>query len=386
MITARTVDRLTHFEANGLPVVSAYLAHPKEEPARERGPHSRVSALLHDLRQRADDETLSRDARLSLRGDIDRIEDAASATRWRRGAVALFSCSRSGLFELLELPRPVRDRIVVDRTPWTRPMLALLEESHRACVVVLDKATARLWEYYQRELVELDSVRDPILRKHNYAGWGGYDEKHVSDKAAELAKKHYRRVADLLEDVVRSGAYDAVVVGGHPEEFSHFVDQLPDQVRSRVAGDFAVDLRTVTIGEVKQATDKIMERYERDAERRLVEDVLGTAAAGGMATVGVEPSLWAGSVAAIERLLVEDDATMAGVVCEQCGWLGLSGDVCPVSGDGTRQSPDVVGELAESVIDNSGSVNHVLADTPLRGQTLAAALRFPLPPDPTQRG
>jgi hypothetical protein len=28
----------------------------------------------------------------------------------------------------------------------------------------------------------------------------------------------------------------------------------------------------------------------------------------------------------------------------------------------------------------------VLADTPLRGQTLAAALRFPLPPDPTQRG
>jgi hypothetical protein len=41
----------------------------------------------------------------------------------------------------------------------------------------------------------------------------------------------------------------------------------------------------------------------------------------------------------------------------------------------------VIDELVQAVIDESGSIEHVEADTPLREHTLAAALRFPLPPE-----
>ena len=52
------------------------------------------------------------------------------------GSVALFSCSGRGFFEEVPLTRAVRERVLVDETAWVRPMLAVLDEYHRCCVIV----------------------------------------------------------------------------------------------------------------------------------------------------------------------------------------------------------------------------------------------------------
>ena len=105
-------------------------------------------------------------------------------------------------------------------------------------------------------------------------------------------------------------------------------------------------------------------------------------ATGGLAAVGLELCLWAGSVVAIQRVLVQDDATALGVVCDESGWLAEIGDTCPMCRQPTRKTDDVIDELAQAVIDAGGTVEHVLADTPLRDHVVAADLRFPLPPQP----
>jgi len=85
-------------------------------------------------------------------------------------------------------------------------------------------------------------------------------------------------------------------------------------------------------------------------------------------------------VAAIQTLLVEEGAVVPGVVCDQSGWLALAGDTCPLSENPTRHTPDVINELVEAVIDEGGSIQHIEADTGLKQYTVAATLRFPLPP------
>jgi hypothetical protein len=70
----------------------------------------------------------------------------------------------------------------------------------------------------------------------------------------------------------------------------------------------------------------------------------------------------------------------AGVVCDACGWFATSDDVCQLCGRPTRTTPDVIDELAEAVIDEGGSIQHVRADTELRAHLTAAWLRFALPP------
>jgi peptide chain release factor subunit 1 len=63
--------------------------------------------------------------------------------------------------------------------------------------------------------------------------------------------------------------------------------------------------------------------------------------------------------------------------------MAAAGDRCPVCGNPLRTTPDVIDELVQSVIDEGGSVDHVVAETPLREHLTAATLRFPLPPLPT---
>ena len=104
-----------------------------------------------------------------MRGDIERIRDALDRGGWPPGSIAIFSCSGRGLYEEVPLPRQVREQVMLDETPFTRPMLAVLDEYQRACVLVVDKASARIWELDQDELREVGAVKDPALRKPDYA-------------------------------------------------------------------------------------------------------------------------------------------------------------------------------------------------------------------------
>lgn len=378
MITAETIDRITRFDGGQLPVVSVYLGLDADR--RGRSLPTRVSSLLHEIRPMTKDHSLDREARLSVRGDVERIEDELTEVRLKQGSVAIFSCSGNGFYLEIELPRRVRDRISVDATPWVRPMLAVLDEYHRTCVLILDQETARTWVLYQGEITDTSEVLDRALRKPNYAG--GLEESRVRNKDGELAKKHFRKVATALDDFYRAGRFELLAVGGHDHQVPVFMEFLPHNLRGSVAETFTIDPNTATIGEIRASTDAVVDRYERDEERRWVAEVFAKDAAGGNAAVGLERSLWAGSVAAIQRLLVQEDATAAGVVCDESGWLAESGDTCIICGQPTRRTDDVIDELAEAVIDTGGTVEHVIADTPLRDHVAAADLRFPLPPKP----
>lgn len=378
MISAETFNRIIQFQGNGLPVVSLYAA--VDPGASRRELHSRVRSLLDRIDTLAKDHSIEHERRLSLRADIERIKVRLGQEDWRPKAIAIFSCSGRGLYEEVPLPGRVRDRIVVDETAFGRPMLAVLDEYRRSCVVVIDKESARFWALGQDEMRELTMVKDQVLRKPNYAA--GLDEDRVRNKAGELSKRHYRRVAGILEELFRTDGYDLLVIGGHDHEVPAFLELLGHDLRGRVAGSFCVDPSAAPLAEVRANAEAIVQRSERSREQRLVAEVLGKSAAGGLAAVGLAPCLWAGSVAAIQTLLVQEDATAPGVVCDESGWLALAGDACPLCGKPARRTPDVIDELVNAVIEERGTIGHIEADTNLKKHTLAATLRFPLPPLP----
>jgi peptide chain release factor subunit 1 len=384
MITAETLQHLTDFDTQGHPLISLYVGMPvrrEERPAVR----TRVASLLDQIRPITEDEQLSRTARLSIRDDIARIEELLGQQHWKPGAVGLFACSAAGLFEQVHLPRSVRDRILVDTTAWVRPVLAVLEDYHRACVVVLDKKIAHFWELYQDEIQELKQVTDRALRKPDYGGWYGLKEHPVSHKADELEKKHFLRIAQTIDELFRNGRFDVLVVGGHDEETARFGGYLSRERRGDLIGRFSIDPSTATNDEIQREAGELVDRHERNQERERVAEVLDAAAAGKPAAIGLADCLWAGTTAAISELLIHDDVAEPGVVCDNCGWLGLSGSGCPVCGAETRATTDVIDELAERAIDDGSAIEEVRAETPLAGHLVAAFLRFPLPPGPEPR-
>ena len=309
MVRSETVNRIIGFHGDGLPVLSLYGRIPPGASTREV--HSRMISLLDQARPLGKDHTLGHQARLSVRGDIERIRDALDRGGWPPGSVAIFSCSGRGLYEEVPLPRQVRN------------------------------------------------------------------------KAGELSKRHFRRVVQELRDLAQTGECELLIIGGHDYEIPEFIQFLPGDMRDRVAGTFGADPDSMSSAEVRRCAGEILARYQREQEQALVSGVLEKAAAGQPVALGLENCLWASCVAAIERLLVEEGATVPGVVCDESGWRALAGDTCPICGRQTRRTPDVIDEMVEAVIGESGLTRHVAADAGLSEYIVAAELRFPLPPPPT---
>jgi hypothetical protein len=195
------------------------------------------------------------------------------------------------------------------------------------------------------------------------------------DQIRPLAKDR-----DLDHRYLRSDGYDILVVGGHEYELGEFFRLLPHELRGRVAGTFGADPIATPVAEIRGSAEGVMRRYQHEQDQRLVAHVLELAAAGGLAAVGPEDCLWAGSMSAIDTLLVRDGATLAGMVCDESRWLAASGDICPVCGKPARYAPDVLDELAAAVIETGGSARQIAADLMPDQYPTAAQLRFPPPP------
>jgi hypothetical protein len=406
MIAAEALNNLIRVSADSRPVVSLYAIVPVD-PKDQAGVRSRVNGLLDELDPLAEDQNLDRDARLSIREDIVRLRRAVLEEHWKPPGMALFASSARDLFEEVPLPSEPRDRVLVDATPWVRPIAAALDKDYRACVVTLDRGRAVFWEYTVDQLVPLEDLEDRVLRNDDYTGgrWGGR-EWATHYEAGELAKQHFRHVAERLdrlffpehdpdvqyrtvvedkspEEIGAERRFDVLVVAEHGDRVAGFVDELPDQLRQKLAGTFtdpSVDDR----GALKAQVDQLLDRWERDRERQQVEHVLEIEPMGGWGVTGLHKCLWAASSKGIETLLLREADEAPGVVCDVCGWLGESGDTCPISGDQLRHVPDVVDQLLQSVLRDGGEVHTLEEGSIPEGRSPAAHLRFPLPPEPAE--
>jgi peptide chain release factor subunit 1 len=378
MLSAETVDQLLQFDGQGMPVLSLYVP-VDTDPGQREDLHARVSSLVDQVHAETRDESLGYEARMSVRADLDRVRQEVAEQHWKPGGMAIFACSARGLYEEVAIPRQVRDEVIVDATPYIRPLLAVLDVYRRVCIVVADKAGARFWELYQDQLGEIGEIRDRRQNQPNDAA-EHHEDLRIPDKADELTRRHYRNAAHRLRELFQSGRFDLLIIGGQDSEVPAFTGFLPDDLRGRIAGTFSIDIDTEPVAELRRHTGLILQQYEQAEQQQLISDVYERLATSGLAAAGIDDCLWAGSVADVDTLLMLDSVTMPGVVCDESGWLGRSGDTCPVCGKPTRTTPDVLEELAQYVIAEGGSVRQVETGGRLAEDIVAAALRFPLPP------
>ena len=406
MTATQTLNDLINIHADARPVVSLYATVPTD-PKDQNGLRSRVNSLLDQLDPLTEDESLDREARLSIREDIVRLREAVLVEHWKPHGIGLFASSARNLFEAVQLPGEPHDRVMVDATPWVRPIAAIVDKEHRTCLVTLDRGHAVLWEYQNEKLRQVEEIKDRVLRDDDYTGgrWGGREwATHYT--AGELAKQHFRHVGERLDrlffpehdrevqyqtvvegrsehEIGADRRYDVLVVAEHGDAVAGFVDELPDQLRGKLAGTIT-DPSVNDRGALKAQADEVLGRWERDREKQQVDHILDIEAMGGWGVTGLRKSLWAASSRGIETLLLREADEAPGVVCDVCGWLGESGDTCPISGDQLRHAPDIVDQLVQSVLRDGGEVHTLEEGIAPDARTPAAHLRFPLPPEPGQ--
>jgi len=373
LLDRSTVERLRSADTAGQSVVSVYLGLGPDRD-QLRSITTRLKALVHPLRE----ETGSGEAR-PLRQDLEGVVAMADRVNADPGrGAALFVCSAAGLAEHVSLPAPVRNRAVVDASPYLGPLEAMLAQFRPYCAVIVDRRLASIYRFHMGVLESWEVMGEEEIRKDNFGGFAGYAEQRVRARAGTVARRLFRRVATRLAELHRAGEYELLAVGGNPANVNGLAAELTPDLEACLVGTFTVDPRTATPLEIQDQCRVLAGEHDREADLRLVEELLEAAGARGRGVLGLDRVLDAANQQAIDLLLLDAGETVPGVACPACRWLARAGETCPSCGAPTRWVADLYDAAAEVARTRGGSVRYVLAETPLRHFEAGATTRHPV--------
>ena len=372
------VDRIRQFTNSTFPVLSVYV-NRVGTPRDRTSVGARLTELLRPIREVAERGELSHEAAMSLRSDVKTVQSLADRIDADpASAVAIFSCHGADWSEYLSLNKQVWDVARVGHRPYLRP-LRVAEQEFRSAAVIFEPRRSVVFVKNGEAFREYGEVVEEAIRKSNYGGFSGYEERGVRSHADAVVQRHFKETADLVFRLYQGEGFDFLFLGGHQDAIDEGSKLLHPYVKAHLAGSFVLDTHTMTPAVVREQITGLEEKAIAAHETDRVQELLDTAGAGGPAVLGIADVLAAVNARAIDRLIVSGNYAKEGTVCESCGWLSRNGTSCSVCGSDTRQTDDVVGEIIEATIDESGEVLQVSVASALDQKAIGALLRYPLP-------
>ncbi len=348
-ISETVVRDLARFTATAAPVTSLYLDVDGRRYVRARDFEPHLDALLRKARARVNADGLPKPALSSVEADLARMADHVRG-HLRRSHVrglGLFSCTAHGLWEVVELPVPVRNRVVVNHTPYVRELEAVVARHERFAVLLVDRQRARLFLFQLGVLADQTELLDRLPR-HDHDG-GELSRDQVAGQVAAATQRHLRRAAQVTFQLFQEQGFDHLVVGG-PEEVTRALErELHPYLRERIASRLSVGVgaRDEEIRQLALDAEADIERARDGVLAGRLRDAVG---AGHGAVAGLEDVLAALVARRVDTLLVSDGFESPGWRCRSCGFIAVRGPGCPVCAVSMDRADDVVEEAVEEAL------------------------------------
>ncbi|MCL6641247.1 MAG: host attachment protein [Candidatus Rokubacteria bacterium] len=271
----------------------------------------------------------------------------------------------------------VRDHLAFEPVPDVAPLLELFDEYERYAVALVDKEHARLFTVFGGEIEESEAFADFVPGKHDQGGWSQtrYQRHHEAH-----VYWHLKRVVERLARMARRRHFDRLVLAGPEEATSELRRLLPRPLARRLAAVIRAEM-TASDREILDKTLAIEQRLEREAEERLVEQILDQAGPAGRAALGVAPTLEALSADAVQTLVVAPGEPTPVAECPACGRLEAGRvETCPACGAAMEPRHDLFHRAMQRAREQAARVEVVQGEAARRlveaGGGLGALLRY----------
>jgi peptide subunit release factor 1 (eRF1) len=367
-LTQDAIRSLACFKGHHDPVVSLYLDVDGRRHVRPKDYERQLEHLLRQAREQANGSTPHEDLR--------RIEAHVKAgiDRSRTRGLAIFSCSGQGLWEVIELPMPVRNQLVVNQTPQVKQLETIVDSYERFGVLLADKQRARMLVFELGELVDKSELFDQLPRHDD--DHGDWDKDHVRDHSAAQAHHHVRRAAQVAFSVFQERSFGHLIIAA-PDEIAHELErELHSYLRDRIAARLTLPVNA-TEPVIRAAALEVEAQVERARDAALVDRLREAVGSGAGGVAGLEAVLQALVERRVDTLVVSDGFEAPGWRCEDCRFLAVKGRKCPLCGSVMVEAPDVVEEAVEEALTQSCRIAVCIgnADLDVHGR-IGALLRF----------
>ncbi len=376
MIKREDIRELAEFESPQGCAVSFYFQPwtPRDKSHRDE------VILVKDLVRSALQNAEKHGRNGCARADLERILQFAEHLHGNRSkAKAVFACGTRNFWREFDLPPRLRETsLFVNRRFHLTPLALILDQAPKACVALVDRSKARLFDLWMDELHERESFADELPRRGRSDGFSGYDAGHAERHVEHEALHHFKKVADRLKELHENGHCERLIIGCRDETWPVFEPHLHPYLRERLLGHFAVDAATATAEQIRENAQRIVLGHQASRKQGLIREVTGEAHRNARGALGPRRVLRSLETGEVQTLLLGRNFAMPGVDCSNCGHLDIHvAERCAVCDHPTRQLDDVADAVIGLAIRAGIEVVYV-ADDPQFEKigNVAALLRF----------
>ncbi len=403
----KTVERLVNFDASPYYVTTLYFGFTPEDLTKNQL-YLKVKDLVKEYRRFVEEKAdWDKEIKESVLKDLENIlgfvknPDNISGGR----GFAIFACDAKDLFEAVKLPYVYRNRLMNDRHPLVRELLAIDEEFGKVGVLLVDRHHIRFFIADITGVKEVEDLVEPVLvRAHKFHSGGTFlkgaeGERRLIMPARRAAPQTVRHgvgewrfhqrlehdwhaalklAADAVFEYWKEHPFDHLVVGSLEGEKIRDIERvLHDYLRRILLGYIEINPAEADENEVwnKLLEFRIQKDRQEEAELiKLFKEEIGW----NRAVNGLEKTLQMLMMGNVRTLLVNEDFSAPGYRCRGTETLSLK-PTCPAETDRLEPVFDIVNEMIEEALHQRAKVE-VIVDKNLQKEIdgVAALLRFAL--------
>lgn len=282
-----------------------------------------------------------RKIRSVLRGDelknFDKTMEKIEKNVENSSDVAVFASHKNNYFKLIDLPVKPHNALIVDSSPYIRPLAKLYDEWRDYSLVLLSTNHAKIFSISCGEVSEQDDITADIISKHKKGGWS---QPRFQRLREESIHSFFTEIISELKEID-----GPIILAGPGEAKKEFQDMLPQDIHRNVVA--VVDVDFDDQHELIKESQEIMAERNNEQLSELMEQIKREILKEGLAVYGVKDTLEAVKRGQVEVLLVDTNFRAKGWICEHCQVVEKgSSTTCPYCGNRTSEV-DIAEEMIE---------------------------------------
>jgi peptide chain release factor subunit 1 len=333
-----------------------------------------VKNMFKQTSEQLDKITLKR-----VSSNLEKIEAYIMANKriFKKG-LAILSSQEKNIWREFHLSIPIKNEIVVDKTPYIKPLLDILDNYQRYAILLVDRESARLFIIHLGEIEEYTEVHsDDVPGRHKKGGWFALAEKSYERHIDYHVALHLKDVLKQLDSFLSREDVGRLIIGGSEEAVTKVKTMFPQAVADKIIGTFQAEMYAKT-KEILEKAEPVLKAFERQKEAATIDDLLTKAMKNENAVIGIENVLNALQEGRIMRLIFLKEFKQSGLKCKNCGYFTVQHiSTCPYC-KGKIQKVNYIVELAAQKAVEQGAIVEITADNKkLEGAgNIGAFLRF----------
>lgn len=323
-------------------------------------------------------ESMDKTVYKRVKNDLERIDNYVLMNkRMFKKGLAIFSCMENSFWREYQLGVPVRNELVINSSPYTKPLLDILDNYQKYAVMLVSKESARIFVVHLGEIVEYGEVNTAdIPGKHKKGGWFALSQNHYERHIDYHVGLHLKDVVEKLESFMSGEYIGRLIIGGSDEAVSMVKGMLHKTVFDRVIGTAKVEMFAKP-DEVLKRVEPIVSAYEKKKEEEEVESLIARALKNENAVLGIDNVLHALQEQRVMKLIFVRDYKVSGYACSSCGFLNVQKvESCPYCNGSIEFVDHIIDAAGERAIQQGAIVEVNDSKELLNAGGIGAFLRF----------